>query len=119
MKKFTLFTLLLGFFFLQISAQPELPQIKNNTNNHSSIHDENDLKIFPNPVKENRFQILSQKNIEFVELTNILGQKEHFEKTMLSPTHIEVIFQDKKDGVYLIMVVFEDSSKEVKRIIIN
>jgi hypothetical protein len=78
-----------------------------------------ELRIFPNPVTGNTLKVSALKDISSVQLNNIVGQKSEIETTRLTSGSIEVVLKNKKKGVYLITVNFDDHSKEVRRIIIN
>lgn len=54
-----------------------------------------------------------------VQLNNIVGQKTEIEISAKTPESFEVILKEKKKGIYLVTVVFEDRTKELKRIVVN
>jgi hypothetical protein len=78
-----------------------------------------ELKIFPNPVTDDKFSVSSLKNIETIQLNNILGQKTEIELFKINEKAFKVTLKDKKQGIYLVTIIFEDKSKEVKRIVVN
>lgn len=77
------------------------------------------LTIFPNPVTGNSFQITSNKEIKSVTTTNMLGQIASTDTNKKSPSHFTVSLNKKISGIYLVTVLYPDSSKEVKRIIVK
>ncbi|MBN1821489.1 MAG: T9SS type A sorting domain-containing protein [Prolixibacteraceae bacterium] len=77
------------------------------------------LKVYPNPVKENKFTVSAEKVLKEIELHNILGQKTKIEVTKLSLFKFSVLMNEKKKGIYLVTVIFDDDSKTVQRIIVN
>jgi len=80
---------------------------------------ETGLKIFPNPVKENKFTISAQETIKEIHICNIMGQKTDFSLQNKDENIFHVIFNHKKQGIYLVTVIFEGQIKEVKRIVVN
>ncbi len=97
----------------------------NQNNNSIGIIDEDfqqntlTTKVFPNPVTTNKFHVSSQKNIGTIRLSNILGQQTEINSLKKNPGLIEVTLKNRKQGIYLVTIIFEDKSKEVKRIIVN
>jgi len=81
--------------------------------------DISDLRIFPNPVRNFKFKVTSEKEIKSIQVSNILGQPTEVELQERSGKYFDVVMKEKKQGIYLIIVFFEDNSKEVKRIIVN
>lgn len=80
---------------------------------------ETGLTIFPNPVKEDKFTISAQKTIQEIRIHNIMGQKTDFTLQNLDKNTVHVIFNHKKQGIYLVTVIFEGREKVVKRIVVN
>ncbi|NQU87840.1 MAG: T9SS type A sorting domain-containing protein [Mariniphaga sp.] len=75
--------------------------------------------MFPNPVKENKFTVSAKKSIKLIRMHNIMGQKTEFELQKKNRNNFNVIFKEKKKGIYLVTVLFDDNSKEVRRIVVN
>jgi len=48
-----------------------------------------------------------------------MGQKTEFELQKKNRNNFNVIFKEKKKGIYLVTVLFDDNSKEVRRIVVN
>jgi hypothetical protein len=87
---------------------------QNNIDNLSS-----GLKIYPNPVTGKMFRVSATKSIIAVHLNNILGQKADVNSIKRGDTNFEINLKNRKQGIYLVTVIFEDKSKEVKRLVIN
>lgn len=79
----------------------------------------NSVKVYPNPVTGTRFQVQAQKNIEEIRVVNILGQKAETGLYRKNTNQAEVSLQNKKQGIYLVTVVFDDKTSEVIRIIVK
>jgi hypothetical protein len=124
MKKqiFFLFIIINWFSFILNANSVEIQS--DNSLNSTGFQNElkfvsSELKIFPNPVTDNKFSVSSVKNIEAVQLNNILGQKTEIELFKINEKAFKVTLKDKKQGIYLVTIIFEDKSKEVKRVIVN
>ena len=77
------------------------------------------MKIFPNPVKENKFRVQSSDPIKEIHLHNIAGQESRIQLQRNSESDVQVRLTDKKPGIYLVTVIFENKPKQVKRIVVN
>ena len=67
------------------------------------------LKVFPNPVRNYKFKVTSDKQIKSIQINNILGQASEIELVKRSGKYFDVLLKDKKQGVYLVIVLFEDN----------
>ena len=81
--------------------------------------EDNNTKIFPVPVTNNRFTITSDKEFTFVRLTNIIGQETTREKFSYPRNRAEISFSNAQKGIYLVIIVFEDKTRIVKKILID
>lgn len=124
MKKFIL---LLGSILLitvlninaaAINAENQDNDITEITNNEFQQNTIN-TKVFPNPVTTNKFHVSATKNITKIRLSNILGQQTEINSIQKNSGLVEVTLKNRKQGIYLVTIIFEDKSKEVKRIIVN
>lgn len=79
---------------------------------------EKNIHIFPNPVTGNKFSIQSGKKIKEIKLANILGQETKIEYQK-KQNEIEVQLLDKKQGIYIVTILFEENTKEAYKIIIK
>ena len=77
------------------------------------------LKVFPNPITGNAFQVTSKKEIESISVTNLIGQKTLINLTKKNELHFTVTLTKKVAGIYLVTVSYSDETKEVKRIIVK
>lgn len=77
---------------------------------------ESNLNVWPNPVNGNSLKLTANKNIQSIKITNILGQ-EIYNHNQYDSKAILVNLPETSKGVYLLVVNFEDNTKEVKRII--
>jgi hypothetical protein len=81
--------------------------------------EDNNTKIFPVPVTNNRFTITSDKEFTFVRLTNIIGQETTREKFSYPRKRPEISFSNAQKGIYLVIIEFEDKTRIVKKILID
>jgi hypothetical protein len=81
--------------------------------------EDNNTKIFPVPVTNNRFTITSDKEFTFVRLTNIIGQETTREKFSYPRKRAEISFSNAQKGIYLVIIEFKDRTRIVKKILID
>ena len=77
------------------------------------------LSLYPVPVKENYFNISSDKDISLVKLTNIIGQDIMRIQYNNPQSTIKVNLDNPRRGMYLVTVVFSDGNRVVKKIMIE
>jgi hypothetical protein len=77
------------------------------------------ISIFPVPVRENYFNIRSEKEFVSVKITNIIGQDILREKYNEPQTLVKVMLGNPKRGMYLVTVGFSDGLRIVKKIMIE
>jgi hypothetical protein len=77
------------------------------------------LKVYPNPVSGNRFQISSVKGIREVTISNMTGQ------VMDSRIYTVPVFEDSyhfenpQSGLYILSVKYLDDTKETKKLLLE
>ena len=81
---------------------------------------ESDIKIYPNPCKQNKVTIdYKSKEITEIRLTNITGRQVLYKKYD-SPSHkIQLQTYDIPNGMYLIQVKTSDSKIIIKKLMIS
>jgi hypothetical protein len=120
MKK-SLLIILLVFLTVSLQAQKDTSSIHNRpaqmgfSADASSIN----LSIFPVPVRENYFNIKSEKEFLSIKITNIIGQDIYREKFNEPQTFAKINLDNPKRGMYLVTVVFSDGLRIVKKIMIE
>lgn len=77
------------------------------------------LSIFPVPVRDNYFNIQSEKEFTSVKITNIIGQDIYREKFNDPQTFAKIVIDNPKRGMYLVTVIFSDGMRMVKKIMIE
>lgn len=77
------------------------------------------ISIFPVPVRENYFNIRSEKEFVSVKITNIIGQDILREKYNEPQTLVKITLDNPKRGMYLVTVGFSDGLRIVKKIMIE
>ena len=77
------------------------------------------LRIYPVPVKDNYFNISSDKDIVLVKLTNIIGQDIMRIQYNNPQTFLKINLDSPRRGMYLVTVLFSDGDRVVKKILIE
>jgi hypothetical protein len=77
------------------------------------------FSIFPVPVRENYFNIKSEKEFSSVKITNIIGQDIYREKYNDPQTFAKIVLDNPRRGMYIVTVVFSDGMRIVKKIMIE
>lgn len=120
MKK-CLLLFLLVFLNLSLQAQKDTVNIQNQQLQRSFSADAAsiNISIFPVPVRENYFNIKSEKEFSSIKITNIIGQDIYREKYNDPQTLAKVILDNPKRGMYMVTVLFSDGLRVVKKIMIE
>lgn len=74
--------------------------------------------VYPNPVTSDIIQISSDKNIQTVEILNVIGKSVQRTKAF-SEKKVEVPVEIKEKGMYLLKVIYTDKTEYIQRIIIK
>jgi hypothetical protein len=120
MKK-SLLLILLTFFTIGLQAQKDTISVQNRPVQRSFSSDASNINIsiFPVPVRENYFNIKSEKEFSSIKITNIIGQDIYREKYNDPQTLAKINLDNPKRGMYLVTVVFSDGLRIVKKIMIE
>lgn len=79
----------------------------------------NNVKIYPVPVKDNSFTIKTAKAMSYVKITNIIGQ-DVFRIQYNEPQQlIKIALDNPKRGMYLVTIIFSDGVRVVKKIMVE
>jgi Secretion system C-terminal sorting domain len=79
----------------------------------------NNVTIYPVPVRENSFTIKTDRDVSFVKITNIIGQ-DIYRVKYNNPQQLNKIFLDNpKRGVYLVTIIFSEGTRIVKKIMVE
>jgi hypothetical protein len=79
----------------------------------------NNVKIYPVPVKDNSFTIKTEKGMSYVKITNIIGQ-DVFRIQYNEPQQlIKISLDNPKRGMYLVTIIFSDGIRVVKKIMVE
>jgi hypothetical protein len=98
-------------FFLIASAIALKAENYNITENKN----EAEVVVYPNPATENHILISAEKEIEKIELLNIVGQQMLMQ--MPEPSNsIRLELGTLKNGIYLIKITFTDETSSTKRL---
>jgi hypothetical protein len=77
------------------------------------------ISIFPVPVRDNFFNIRSDREFVSVKITNIIGQDIIREKYNEPQSLVRIMLESPKRGMYLVTVGFSDGLRVVKKIMIE
>jgi hypothetical protein len=120
MKKVLPFIILL-IFTITVQAQKDsinyigaLPQ-QDYTRSSGSVN----INIFPVPVRDNSFNIKTDKDISLIRITNIIGQDIYRVKYNSPEQLIKITLDNPKRGMYLVTINFSDGTRVVKKILIE
>jgi len=97
---------------INISARPEQMSYSTEATNIA-------ISIFPVPVRENYFNIKSEKEFSSVKITNIIGQDIYREKFNNPQTLAKITLDNPRRGMYMVTVIFSDGLRIVKKIMIE
>jgi hypothetical protein len=120
MKRILLFLILI-LLTAGLSAQKDTVSVfsGNTRKNISSDAAAVNVSIFPVPVRENYFNIRSEREFISVKITNIIGQDILREKYNEPQTLVKINLDSPKRGMYLVTVGFKDGLRTVKKIMIE
>ena len=116
---------LLCFLFLALSviilAQKDPIGISVNGSQRSSDKDsqQNNLSIYPVPVRENSFTIKSDLEISNIRVTNVIGQDIYRMKYITPQTISKVDLNNPQSGMYIVTISFSDETRSVRKILIE
>jgi len=77
------------------------------------------ISIYPVPVRENYFNIKTDREVSFVKITNIIGQDIYRAQYNNPQTFNKIILDNPGRGMYLVTIVFSDGVRVVKKIMIE
>jgi hypothetical protein len=77
------------------------------------------ISIYPVPVRENNFTIKSDKEISAIKITNIIGQDIFRVKYTTPQLLSKIILDNPSRGVYLVVILFSDQTRVVKKVMIE
>jgi hypothetical protein len=120
MKQFLLFIFLV-FFSLITNAQRDTISSSSALYQKAGIIDAAgvNINIFPVPVRDNTFTIKSDKEISAIKITNIIGQ-DIYRAIYDNPQLIsKIILDNPRRGMYLVVILFSDKTRIVKKIMIE
>jgi hypothetical protein len=120
MKQFLLLILFI-IFVLTANAQGDTTTFSANLSQKAGLIDATgvNVNIYPVPVINNSFTIKSDKEISAIKITNIIGQdiyRVRYNNPMLLS---KIILDNPGRGMYLVIVIFSDYTRIVKKIMIE
>ena len=77
------------------------------------------ISIYPVPVRENYFNIKTDREVSFVKITNIIGQDIYRAQYNNPQTLNKIILDNPGRGMYLVTIVFSDGVRVVKKIMVE
>lgn len=85
----------------------------------STMADQAEIKIFPVPVKENNFNVTSERDISTIRITNIIGQEVYSKRYPSPVTTSNIPLDNPQRGMYLVTIIFTDNSRVVRKIMVS
>jgi len=77
------------------------------------------VNIYPVPVREDYFNIKTDREVSFVKITNIIGQDIYRAQYNNPQTLNKIILDNPGRGMYLVTIIFSDGVRVVKKIMIE
>jgi len=120
MKKSLLLVLLL-FFNISLHAQKDTINFTGVQPQKDILRDasNNNVTIYPVPVRENSFTIKTDRDVSFVKITNIIGQDVFRIKYNNPQQLIKILLDNPKRGMYLVTIIFSEGTRVVKKIMVE
>ncbi len=120
MKKSLLITSLL-LITLCLQAQKDTIDVLNNLANKSFPVENSgtNISIYPVPVRYNTFSIKTDREMELVKVTNMIGQDIFRAQYKTPQSFTKVFLENPKRGMYLVTIAFADGTRIVKKIMIE
>jgi hypothetical protein len=120
MKKSLLFMLLL-ILTISLQAQKDTINILGVLPHKDISRDvaNNNITIYPVPVRENNFTIKTDRDVSFVKITNIIGQDIFRIKYNNPQQFIRIFLDNPKRGMYLVTIIFSEGTRVVKKIMVE
>lgn len=80
---------------------------------------ENELKIYPNPCKQEKLTIeFNNQQIQEIRITNIAGKEVLVKKFQFPENKKQIQLNDISNGIYLLRVKTEENKTVVKKLIV-
>jgi hypothetical protein len=117
--------ILLILFVLSVShnlfAQKDIDNLSPSLSQKELVKDglNVNINIYPVPVRDNNFTIKSDKEISAIKITNIIGQDIFRIKYTTPQLLSKVNLDNPKRGMYLVVIVFSDNTRIVKKVMIE
>lgn len=120
MKKVILFILSLVFSF-SLQAQKDSSAVASLRLKQGMLSKSPDVtvNIYPVPVREDYFNIKTDREVSFVKITNIIGQDIYRAQYNNPQTLNKIILDNPGRGMYLVTIIFSDGVRVVKKIMIE
>jgi len=120
MKKVILFILSV-FFSLSLQAQKDSTAVASLRLKQgiTSKGPDATVSIYPVPVREDYFNIKTDRDVSFVKITNIIGQDIYRTQYNNPQTLNKIVLDNPVRGMYLVTIIFSDGVRVVKKIMIE
>jgi hypothetical protein len=104
------------FIFFLVLVSISIVSLNAADPNVSATEQSNNLKLYPNPVTYgDALTISADKDIERVEVMNIVGQVMKIENFVMVP-EVKLNIDELKEGIYFIKILFVDNTSSTKRL---
>jgi hypothetical protein len=106
----TRYILILGFLLLiRVRANSESYFLGIENKNGPSV------ELYPNPATNAQVTISAEKEIQKIQLLNIVGEQVRVEEPESSNT-VKLALEDIKNGIYIVKITFTDNTSTTKRL---
>lgn len=120
MKHFLLI-LIISIFPINLFSQRDSVNIASSSASKEYFKEVSDvnISIYPVPVRDNTFNIRSDKEISSIKITNIIGQ-DIFRIKYSTPQFLsKVILDNPRRGMYMVVILFSDNTRIVRKVMIE
>ncbi len=118
MKKIILAIILISscfFGFTQESGEKKPNDFKQTSNNSIA-----ELKVYPNPCKQEKVTIESNSNnVSDISITNIAGKQVYQKEYIIPENKIQVEVSEMPNGIYLVKIKTSEGKQIVKKLIVS
>ena len=118
MKKIILSIILCTFYYIgtsQDSGVERNAEVKVNSTNTFA-----EMKIYPNPCKQEKVTIESNyNNISEINVANIAGKQVYQKKFLLPEIKAQIELSEIPNGIYLVKIKTNENNQVVKKLIVS
>ena len=119
MKQFILILTLIIISFTGF-AQPSGDISQSWKNSLEEIHNQPELKVFPNPCTEKKLTIeIDKDELTEIRISNITGKMVIFKEFLIPVNKINLVLENTPNGIYLVQVKTSLNKMIAKKLIVS